>query len=65
MALALRHKVDVLALTETPDRPEEEVLEGLQDVVRLYPGPLILLGGAVAAGVPRPPSSVGVHGLPH
>ena len=28
----------------TPDRPEREVLDGLQDVVQRHPGPLVLLG---------------------
>ena len=45
----------------TPDRPEREVLDRLQDVVHGR----LQQGRAAAPGVPRPPPSMGVHGLPH
>ena len=36
--------IRVVVVYATPDRPEREVLDGLQDVVHRYPGPLVLLG---------------------
>ena len=38
----------------TPDRPEREVPDGLQDVVQRHPGPLVLLGDFNKDALRRP-----------
>ena len=38
----------------TPDRPERELPDGLQDVVQRYPGPLVLLGDFNKDALRRP-----------
>ena len=39
-----KYLVRIGVVYATPDRPEGEVLDGLQDVVQRYPGPLVLVG---------------------